>query len=361
MADENGKIEGVKDADIAATTAGLPKLPNVRAERPERFAQAVRGILEQRAHDGWPGENDEYEVAAFVMVDKPRQFQMRFKSEPITDPIATMDPLFGRVLLLTRDAGGGQVLDMPCAPNALLDWLHDQGLEDSTLVLAYRPTAIMTFRPHGAAGEMSRQDAIRDAPPPVSLAELDEALKHFHRTRLLTPGHCADVWETGRANAYIPGPQPERSIQKELQNALNSWFRGLVRAEIEDKTTIGRIDVRLLVDEGDTALAYWAIVELKVVKSFANAIGTQTPSTVSRADNLNAIKEGLRQAWAYKSNRKAEHGLLEVYDLRKDKEEDLFAATETQSVLGELDPTPIHNSWPMFGSAADARAAGFSG
>ncbi|WP_166037905.1 hypothetical protein [Sphingosinicella sp. YJ22] len=358
---EEGRIDGVKDADIAATTARLPKLPNVRAELPERFAQGVRSILERRAQSGWPGEDDNHEVAAFVMVEKPRAYQARFSTEPITDPIATKDRLFGRVLFLTRDAGGGQVLEMPCHPNALLDWLHDEGLEGATLVLAYRSTAIMTLRVRGAAGELTREDKIRDEAPTATLAQLNQTLQHFHITRLLTPGRLQGLWESGRASKYVPGPDPERTIQKDLENWLNSAFWGLLRAEIEEKTLIGRIDVKLLIDEGEKALTYWAIVELKVIKSFANAPGSATPSTVSRTTNLKAIEKGLRQAWAYQKNRKAEHGLLEVYDMREDKEEDLFSASETQKVLAELAPVPSHAVRELFGSADDARFAGYAG
>ena len=88
-------------------------------------------------------------------------------------------------------------------------------------------------------------DPIRTQKPDATVAQLMEALDHFH-VRQLTPSSCdRGVWEAGRASDYIPGPEPEKAIQKALRTALNYWFHGVVRAETEDTTAIGRIDVQL--------------------------------------------------------------------------------------------------------------------
>lgn len=359
MADET--VQGVDDGALANVASSLPRLPNLRADDPDRFAQAVRALLERRAQQGWPGELGTHDVAAFVLVARPREFQARFGSKPVTDPGATSEPLLGRVMLLTRDAANGQAFSMPCDPNALLDWLLDEGFGDAPVVLAYKPTAVMTVRHGGVVGGVSRDDQIRDVPPEATLDELRRALAQFHLRQLLTPAFCVDgVWESGRAGAYVPGAQPERSIQKGLAIALNSWFHGVVLAEVEDSTPVGRIDVRLLIAADDKPLTYWAIVELKVVKSFANAKGKVKPAQYKRPDNVAAIQKGLRQAWSYGANRKV-RGLLEIYDLRNDKDDDLLNDEEVKATMTSLAPLPEYRMRPLYGSAEDARLAGATG
>jgi hypothetical protein len=353
-------VPGADDTLLAAVAGLLPTMPNVRAQDPDRFAQATRALVEVRAQAGWPSEGDA-DVAAFVKVDRPREFAVRITSDPIMDPIATQEPLLGRLFLMNRDCSSGRALPLPCALGNLLDWLSENGLGDRPVVVAYRTTSTMTVRRDGVE-DMMQPHRIRDHPPAATITELLEALDHFHRDRLLTPTCCVTgVWEPKRAAQYVPGPQPERSIQDALEFALSMWFHGIVRVGVEDKTNTGRIDVRLLKACSDGPWAYWAIVELKVIKSFANAAGKAKPRTVTRPENLDAISKGLRQAWAYRSNWEAEEGLLEVFDLRMDKDEDLMVDAGVVKLLGELNPVPRYTVRPLFGSSEHARRAGFSG
>jgi hypothetical protein len=359
--DSDDDIDGVNDADLLSAASGLPTLPNLRAEDPDRFAQAIRSLVERRAQNGWPGEDDGAEVGAFVLVARPREFRHQFDSDPIMDPSANRDPVLGRLLLLTRDGGHGEVMALPCSPNELVDWLIGNGLGNAPLVIAYRPGATMTVRRAGVNGDVTHQDEIRDTPPNATLGELQRALERFHLAHLLIPSSCVKgVWEPKRAAAYVPGPQPERSIQDGLAIALNFWFQGVLRAEVEDATRIGRIDIRLLMAVNGAPLSYWAIIELKVIKSFANAEDGVKPAAVGRPANIEAINEGLRQARAFASNRQT-MGVLEVFDLRNDKSDNLFADADVQGVLSSLSPVPLYFVRPLFGSAKEARQAGFSG
>lgn len=358
--DSIAKVAGTDDAVLAAVAGILPKLPNVRAEDPDRFAQAARTLVEKRAQAGWPGEG-EADVAAFVLVDRPRELAARWTSDAVMDPIATQEPLLGRLFLMNRDCSSGRSLALPCAPGNLLDWLAENGLGTCPLAVAYRATATMTVRRDGVE-DFIHPHKIRDHPPTATVDELLEALDHFHLDRLLTPTCCVSgVWQPKRAGQYVPGPQPERSIQDALELSLSMWFHGLVRVGVEDKTNIGRIDVRLLKPSAQGPLAYWAIVELKVIKAFANAQGRSKAPAISRTDNIGAIQKGLRQAWAYQSNRESEEGLLEIFDLRKDKSEDLMADPDVVKLLVELSPVPRYTVRPLFGSSEHARLAGYSG
>ena len=352
------RTDPVVDSELMRSVSALPRIPNLRAEDPDRFAQAVRRLLERRAQRGWPGEVAEHEVGAFVLVPRPRQLRGHLGSTPIIDPDATTEPVLGRVLLLTRDAGAGEVLRMPCHPNELDDWLEREGLGCAPLVRAYRRTSTMTFRRRGAASHRSRSDTIRERPPAANRTELREALEHFHKASLRSPRYCVrGVWQRKLSEYYVPGERPEKAIQEGLTVALNSWFHGVVKAETEDSTEVGRIDVRLLAATASGPLEYWAIVELKVVKSFTNAGSKDEATGVDRSENIRAITEGLRQAWAYQVNRQTVLGLLEVYDLRKEKHDDLFADQKVDECLANLSPVPDYACRPLYGSAAHLRKA----
>ena len=353
-------VPGVDDDQLAAVAGLFPTLPNIRAEPADRFAQAVRSLVEKRAREEWPNEGDE-DVAVFVMADHPRPAGEPYGAEPFADPIGKKDPLLGRLFFANRDASSGRAMKIPTDPNAILEWLEDNRLTACPLVIVYRQTKTMVTRPSGTKG-LARNDPIRDREPVATLSELMEALEYFHMCQLLTPTCCPDgVWEPGHAHQYIPGRQPERSIQSNLELALNFWFHGLLKAEHEDHTNIGRIDVRLLKKSAHGSLTYWAIMELKVIKSFTNAQTTSNSSRVAVSTNLNAIVDGIKQAWAYRDNRHAEESLLEVYDLRKDKLEDLMKSTKVANTMTQYQPVPAINVRPLFGRASDARGAGFTG
>jgi hypothetical protein len=251
---------------------------------------------------------------------------------------------------------------MPCEPDELLNWLEDRGFGGAPLVIAYRPLAKMTVRTAGVQAAITREEAIRSVPPGATVEALREALERFRLDQLVTPGHCElGVWEPKRAGAYVPGARPEHAIQNGLSRYLSSWFHGVIKVVCEHSTNIGRIDVKLLTNEDGKPLAYWAILELKVIKTFAHAIGNTKPGEIGRPGNVEAIKKGLRQAWGYQKNSKTEHGLLEVFDMRQDKSDDLFADSEVLKQLAKLSPKPEYHIRPMYGSAEDARIAGEAG
>ena len=354
------EIRGAVSEELAAVASLIPELPNLRAESADQFIQAVTAVVEARAQAGWPNESDS-DVAAFVLVDYPRQIGEGCGGTPFADPIPQGTPLLGRLFFSNPDASRGQFIAMPRDANAIHDWLEDQGLSDCPTVIVFRGSNEMVVRHHGADG-LARREKIREQEPSATVDELLAALSLYHQNYVLTPRGCPQgVWKPASAHQYIPGSQPERSIQADLERNLNFYFRGTVRAESEDSTNIGRIDVRLLKKSTNGGLAYWVILELKVIKSFTHGTGDSDGSAVSESTNVEAIAEGVRQAGSYRENRVAEFGMLEVYDLRKDKVEDLTKREPVTKALGMFSPPPEIHVWPVFGQAGDARAAGFTG
>ena len=359
MLGEQSNVPGVSEEELSLAAAALvTSVPATELDDSDRFCVAVRALVESRAQAGWDGEGDG-DVAAFVMVPYPRQVGERLSAMPISNPIATSEPLLGRLMFLNRDASTGRVMPMPVTPNELLEWLEKEELGSYPVVMAYRQKGMVINRRNGIQGDSS-VDSLRAGTIPVTTDEVLKAIKQSHETQLLTPGVCpTGVWEPSRAAQYVPGPQPEKVIQKQLQVVLNSWFHGLIKAEIEDSVSIGRIDIRLLKLNAQKKLEYWMIVELKVIKSFANAKVGKTPTTVSHSMNVEAICEGIRQAFAFAQNRNAD-AMLEVFDLRKDKAADVLKTEEVREELAKCNPQPPCHVWPLYGSAAEARCAGYS-
>ena len=345
-------IAGVEDEELATVTGLMPALPDVRASRADRFAQAVRTLVERRAQKGWPREGTA-DMAVFVLVDYPRKEGSAHDGTPFADPMAQGTPLLGRLFLSSADASHGQFIPVPTNAGAILEWLENNGFADRPIVAVYRDAKEMVTRLCGIH-DSARRDAIRDKEPTATVGELLKALGLYHRSQVLTPADCPDgVWNCARR--YIPGPEPEKSIQKALRFALNFWFRGVVRVGTEDGTNIGRIDVRLLKKGPSGGLTYWIILELKVIKSF-----TSTETSVGDSTNLKAIVKGVKQAGAYQENRDVK-GMLEVYDLRRDKDDALWKRQEVTTAAESYSPPPKIDIWPMYGSADDARNAGQSG
>ena len=353
-------VPGADDEHLAAATRQLLKLPDLRAPDPDRFAQSVRALVETRAQSSWPNEGSD-NTAVFVLVQQPRQVGQAHGAEAFVDLIAKNDPLLGRLFFATRDASFGRVMKMPVGdPNAILEWLSDNQLSDCPVVIVYRDAKKIISRRKGIE-DIVTIDPIRDHPPTVTPSELSEALRLFHLIQMLTPSICpSGVWSKGRAAQYIPDSQPEKSIQTTLGTFLKGWFQGLANPEYEDKIDIGRIDIRLLVAaDNNGPLMYWAIMELKIIKSFTSTEQGDQPTEVDRSANIAAIREGIRQASAFQKSRRAELGSLEIFDLRRNKTENLLQDPHVVSEKRDVQPIPECRVWPVYGSSKDARDAGY--
>ena len=359
--DSSLPVAGADDQLLKSAVGELPALPNTRADDADRFAQGVRALVEGRAQRNWPSERESDDAAVFILVDRPRETGERFDAIPIMDPVATDERLLGRLFFMNRDASKGRCIDLPTESAEIGDWISDNNLGNQPVIVVYRSSLKMATRRSGIE-DNAYYDRIRNIEPKATMDDLVEALEFFH-VRQLTPASCATgIWETHRAAEYVPGRAPEKAVQESLCIVLSSWFRGIVRVEPEDSISIGRIDVRLLKPSmEEKALTYWAIIELKIIKSFTNASVGHAPKPVSVSRNIDGIVKGLKQVLAYRKNRKAEEGLLEIFDLRKDKSENLLKSPRVIATLQSYAPEPHHNVRPIFGSSQDARNAGCTG
>ena len=104
--EDSREIPGVEDRQLAAVAGLLPALPNIRAGSADRFAQAIRTLVERRAQRGWPNES-EADLAVFVLVDYPRQVGEKYGGTPFADPRAQGTPLLGSLFFFKSRCNSG--------------------------------------------------------------------------------------------------------------------------------------------------------------------------------------------------------------------------------------------------------------
>jgi hypothetical protein len=219
----------------------------------------------------------------------------------------------GRIYILNFDASQGRsALLISDKAGEVVEWLAEQPFGSGQVIVVYRESLQLIERAGGAQGGTSRQEQIREKPPRVTENELVEALNLFHKREVLTPQMCPPLWRPKHAGRYHPGSRPEKTIQDKLKTWLGSWWRGYLRPECEDSIDIGRIDIRLLRPEAQGALCYWAVIELKIVKSFRYPEAGDSPSAVSDNENAQEVAKGVEQATAVRLRVRSRSGMASV-------------------------------------------------
>lgn len=354
-----GAIVDVDDEDLKLVTHTLVDQPDLDADVADRFFGQVQALAEDRAKREWPGE-DTGDMAVFIRAEYPRAIaEAVAAAETTADLIGTSEPLLGRVFILDKNASQGFSSTLPHSqPGMIVEWLTEC-CADLQVVILYRGTMLLIDRAAGPGNGETRREAVRVTRPSATVDALTDALTLFQR-EVLTPKVCpTGVWRSRFAQRYHPGAAPEKSIQAALKTFLNGWFRGTLRAEEEDTTEVGRIDIRLLSPGGPASgLTYWGIIELKVVKSFRNPKnGGPNPVTVRPIENARDVAEGVTQAHAFGKNRGA-FAMVEVYDMRQNKAQDPREHKVVRDALASCNPEPPIRLTAIFGSAKDARNAG---
>jgi hypothetical protein len=361
-ADEELPPSSEQRIELASVALTILDAPDLQATESDRFFGQVRAIAERRARAGWPGEMNDASMAVFVRAAYPRSAAAGLENAtPCADLADTLGPILGRVHVLNFDASQGRAAPLVNSnPGEVLEWLAEQTFGSSQIIMLYRETLMLVERSTGADGVATRKESVRLEAADVTQDELIKALDAFHLCEVLTPLMCpSGVWRPAHAQRYHPGQYPEKAIQYQLRGCLAGWWRGHVRAECEDSIGIGRIDVRLLrPDPVDGALAYWCIIELKVVKSY-RYVEEGTPAPVTDLENAQAVAEGVEQASDFARNRRV-FGVLEIYDMRKDKMPDPREHALVVRALSEHKPNPLMRLTPIFGTSHDARHCGYA-
>ena len=258
--------------------------------------------------------NDKKDVAVFLISDRPRDVAngIGAKHEPIIDDGSCA--FAGKLWIAPATFVSGYSIGFKKA--AIADAFEETinlGLGD-VAACVFNPKATdreIRFYPRGLSNDtFVVRFAISDVA--FDFDTLDQVLKTFHSQNFITPDATIDVLDPWKvASKFYPREKTEAFFQAWLKTALSVVFWRSIIVKFEVSGTEGRCDLLMISKQGESWLCQ-AVLELKVLRSFSSS-GTAVPPKVSDQ----AIKDGVLQVVAYKSQNSAKLGVLCCYDMRK--------------------------------------------
>jgi len=241
---------------------------------------------------------------------------------------------------------------------ALSDQLDDGAIFETAideLGLGSAPAAL--FDPRGKKPSLRHYPAGLASPDEVKVfsltgekMDLDRIVKIVDEAtsnHLDGPAGGANLWKD--AKKHQPSDRAEKSIQFALKVALSHALPTAVIRE-EQQQIAGRLDLEVeepLLEDGE--FVRHAILELKVLRSFGS-----TGGKVSEEEVRKVVKEGVRQAVAYRKERRAKAAALCCFDMRvKGAREKCFNGVRKTAAREKLEL----RVWPIYASAAERREA----
>ncbi|MEY2452400.1 MAG: hypothetical protein QOD92_1974 [Acidimicrobiaceae bacterium] len=162
-------------------------------------------------------------------------------------------------------------------------------------------------------GTPNRYEEIRLSGAELSLAEIFAVIDKVHAEMLVTPeaqGKAAKLWKT--QYKHWASSDAEDLIQVYVRAGLTGAFSSC-RVRVEQTQATGRLDLEI--EESDpldqSKVTRHAVLELKVLRSFGSKGGK-----VSDKATKDWVLEGVRQAAAYRDERKTRLSALCCFDMR---------------------------------------------
>ena len=339
------EIEDVADNVGAPTVAG--------SSLTTRFSRRVSALVAARAGRGESG-----------------QFTVFLQSEALFDDAQRCTHSEAPLLKNGADAVGDRVwlstASLSTSFELLLQWSDAGSLFQAIRQagLGAIPAVVVDWRSGVPVGSLFKSglDDLEDLEPvffenaPVSADQMKQVLDNFYERSLRTPllivqGHAKRVWKD--AGHGVPESRPEEAIQGRLLDALKAVFaRHELRAE--PVTEDGRADIVISM-KTLSAIGLPAVVNEWVLELKALADRTTTDNPVPPGKIPEAVRGGLEQAIAYKTQLNAVNAALCCYDMRTNNESDdaCFAHIKADASAQNI---PLWR-WYLFRSTEESRAA----
>jgi hypothetical protein len=258
--------------------------------------------------------NDEKRVAVFLISDRPRDLAKTLgaKHEPIIDDGSRS--LAGKLWISPTTFISGYSVDFQSGEiSEAFQQVMDLNL-GAMAACVYNPAGTdreIRFYPNGLNDETRViKFAVSDAA--FDFDTLDQVLNTFHLQNFITPDATLDILDPWKkASKYYPRENAEAFFQAWLKTALSVVFWRSIVVKFEVSGTEGRCDLLMMSRQGEGWLCR-AVLELKVLKSYSSS-GSSISQTVSEQ----AIKDGVLQVVAYKTQNASKLGVLCCYDMRK--------------------------------------------
>lgn len=270
-------------------------------------------------------------AAAFILVTPQQQEQLKtgrsFNRTVHTGRVR----LAGRVHFMTHRAASSVFEEYAGDANGVFDRIAELQC-DRLPALVYDPSAgksTLTYYPRGTHTDDGLVEVQLNAGP-VTEAEILSVIEAVYRAELCTPDNSGPtkVWQN--ASKGHPIEEAERTVQQFLRVGLAARFHWCtIRAEQSSK--LGRTDLEVVDDRtGDAGtIAHYALLELKVLRSFSHS-GTAYPTTTTNE----AVSKGVNQAHSYGINNNSLLRMLCCFDMRTDDVGDTttFAHVQTDAI-----------------------------
>lgn len=339
--------------DVVSTAAKIPLLDTKDSVRfTERITVLAGEYLVCEDAD------EEPEPTVFILCDHHRLLLEKFGGDGVQDPLLNPIELTGKLLFLNRDASIGTSIDLPCEVNDLNSWVLGNDLEHSTIIIAY-PAAGKLVSRDDWIGSTSKEIPIKKSELSLDHDNLAAQLVDFNRDNISSPQDCeADIWRI--SSQYVPDSRAEAKIQEEMRRFLKNRYNNVARFKPEADTSSGRIDIKveLLGPVGQGWLPF-TIIELKVLRSFGyNAEEKGKGNAVNRSQQIKAITDGFEQVDNYCQTENLSTGFLEVFDMRKDKDESIEQEQGVVAAQDNCNHDVRFSMRPVYASSSEARKAG---
>jgi hypothetical protein len=346
------EIQGWPDDNLRAT-AYAHHGEGADSDLPEwlRFLIGVVRIINNRARQA--PEPEQTPAAFFLAPGGPSSVEgADLRSEPMLDN--GLSELGGQLWFVGPVPRNGLALALP-------EWPTDAELFErieGELAIGDLPAVLFDPRPdppqvrHYPNGLADRDgvEVIATAGQPIDLARVLDVIDVAHRAHLEKPRSSpegARLWQNG--TKHRPKRDAEARIQNILRIALQAAFPATVVRD-EQPQSSGRLDLEIeeALQPAGTFIRH-ALLELKVLRSY-----TSGGTSVSATRVAEAIEEGLRQAIAYRDERRTLASALCCFDMRKTHSGDsCFAPVATHAGEQKV----ALRVWPLYGTAAQFRQA----
>lgn len=339
------EIEAVAEAVGAPTMAG--------ASLTTRFSRRVSTLVITRA-----GKGDSGQISIFLKSEAVHDDAKRCIHNEVPLLRNGADPIVDRVWLSSAS--------LSTSFEVCLQWSDVSSLYQAIRNLGFGdfPAVVVDWRSGTPAGtlykcglnDLENCESVFFEKLPVSPKQMKDVLDNFYERSLRTPfliteGHAKRVWKEPMKG--VPEHRPEEVIQGRLLDVLKAAFaQHELRAE--PITDDGRADIVMSL-KTISASGLPAVVNEWVLELKALADRTTTDNSVAVGKIHEAIRSGLEQVIAYKTQLNAVRAALCCYDMRK---EDIGDETCFLNINNDASAHEIALwRWFLFRSTELARAA----
>ena len=318
-----------------------------------RFVTGVVQLLQRRAAElERQGEFDEIDIAIFVLKPSPPDSVLTAERKPMIDNGLTR--VIGRLWFTAAPVVSAYYVDLPeDTDDGRFSYVTDN------LDLGAQPTLL--FDPRPASPQLrwyprglGQPDNVKFIPlvGGVSRVDVFDAIEQVYKQCFITPSGLprgVSLWEDARE--YRPLKDAEALVQSHLKAGLAMRFP-YCTVRHEQAQLAGRTDLEI--EQSDpinrNAVTRHAIIELKVLRSYWSS-----GSTVSGTFTKKQIKEGVRQAAAYRMEKGVQWSALCCFDMRKGDDGDDSCFAQVQECAQVLDVAL--GRWFLYASSAELRDA----